>query len=69
VTARIPVGRLPQSVAVTPDGSEVWVGNGLSGSVSAVAVASGAVVATMAGGPGTKPINAAPLGIAFGRTP
>jgi hypothetical protein len=27
------------------------------------------VVATIAGGTGTKPIDAAPLGIAFGRTP
>jgi YVTN family beta-propeller protein len=67
--AEIAVGKLPQSVAVTPDGSEVWVGNGFSGNVSVIDVASGTVVATVAGGVGTKPLNAAPLGIAFGRTP
>jgi YVTN family beta-propeller protein len=69
VTGRIGVGKLPEAVAVTPDGSEVWVGNGFSGSVSVIDVASGAVVATVVGGTGTKPLNAAPLGIAFGRTP
>jgi YVTN family beta-propeller protein len=69
VTGRIVVGKLPESVAVTPDGSEAWVGNGFSGSVSVIDVASGAVVATVVGGTGTKPINASPLGIAFGRTP
>jgi YVTN family beta-propeller protein len=47
----------------------VWVGNGFSGNVSVIDVASGTVVATVAGGVGTKPLNAAPLGIAFGRTP
>lgn len=69
VTGRIAVGKLPESVAVTPDGSEAWVGNGFSGSVSVIDVASGAVVATVVGSTGTKPINASPLGIAFGRTP
>ncbi len=65
VTSTIPVGRLPQSVAVTRDGSEVWVGNGLSGTVSVIEVASGKVTTTITRGTGTRPINAAPLGIAF----
>jgi YVTN family beta-propeller protein len=69
ITGRIGVGKLPEAVAVTPDGTEAWVGNGFSGSVSVIDVASGTVVATVVGGTGTKPLNAAPLGIAFGRAP
>lgn len=65
----IGVGKLPQSVAVTPDGSEVWVGNGLSGNVSVIGVSAGAVIATVSGGTGTKPLDAAPLAIAFAISP
>jgi YVTN family beta-propeller protein len=66
VTRTIAVGRLPMSVAATPDGSQVWVGNGLSGSVSVISVASGRVIATL-GGRGTTTLDAAPLGIAFAK--
>jgi YVTN family beta-propeller protein len=69
VTGTIAVGRLPMSIATTPDGSQVWVGNGLSGSISVISVASGTVTATISGGPGTSPLDAAPLGIAFARPP
>jgi YVTN family beta-propeller protein len=65
VTGRIDVGRLPMSLAVTPDGAQVWVGNGLSGSISVISVASGKVVRTISGGPGTSAVDTAPLGIAF----
>jgi YVTN family beta-propeller protein len=65
LTGTIAVGKLPMSIATTPDGAQVWVGNGLSGSVSVISVASGAVVATIGGGPGTSALDAAPLGLAF----
>jgi YVTN family beta-propeller protein len=65
VTRTIAVGRLPMSIAATPDGSQVWVWNGLSGSVSVISVASGQVVATIGGGPGTSTLDAAPLGMSF----
>lgn len=65
VTGTISVGRLPMSIAATPDGSQVWVGNGLTGSVSVISVASGKITATIGGGPGTATLDAAPLGISF----
>lgn len=65
----IAVGRLPSSLAMTPDGTEVWVGNILSGSISVISTASETVVTTISGGTGTKPIDAAPLGIAFAKAP
>ncbi len=60
------------SIAATPDGSQVWVGNGLSGSVSVISVASGKVTATIGGAPespGTATLDGAPLGIAFVAVP
>ena len=57
------------SVAVSPDGSQVWVGNGLSGSVSVIATATGKVVATVGGGPGTSTLDAAITDIAFAPAP
>jgi YVTN family beta-propeller protein len=69
ITGEIGVGKLPESVAVTPDGAEAWVGNGFSGSVSVIDVPSGQVIATIVGGTGTKPLDAAPLGIAFAKAP
>ena len=68
VTGTISVGRLPMSIAATPDGSQVWVGNGLTGSVSVISVASGKITATIGGAPespGTATLDAAPLGISF----
>jgi YVTN family beta-propeller protein len=67
VTRTIGVGRLPMSVAVTPNGKQVWVGNGLSGSVSVISVTSAKVVATITGWPGRPPLDTAPLGIAFAK--
>src|SRR5580693_5901214 len=63
--ATVPVGRLPGSVAVTPDGSQVWVGNNLTGNISVINPASDTVSATISGGSGTATLLAAPLGIAF----
>jgi YVTN family beta-propeller protein len=65
----VAVGRIPSVVALTPDGTEVWVGNVMSGSISVISTASDAVIATVAPGPGSKPVHAAPLGIAFARNP
>ena len=67
VTRTIGVGRLPMSVAVTPNGKQVWIGNGLSGSVSVISVPSAKVVATITGWPGRPPLDTAPLGIAFAK--
>jgi YVTN family beta-propeller protein len=52
VTARIAVGSRPEGVAVTPDGSKVYVANEGSGSVSVIATASNTVTATIAVGSG-----------------
>jgi YVTN family beta-propeller protein len=57
------------SVSVSPDGSEVWVGNGYSGSVSIIAAANNSVVATVGGGPGTSTLDAAITGIVFAPAP
>ncbi|MEV5753394.1 hypothetical protein AB0L00_36710 [Actinoallomurus sp. NPDC052308] len=65
----VAVGRIPATVAITPDGTEVWVGNVTSGDISAISTASDSVIATIAGSPGGKRVRAAPLGIAFARTP
>jgi YVTN family beta-propeller protein len=67
VTRTIGVGRLPMSVAATPNGKQVWVGNGLSGTVSVISVPSGKVVATITGWPGRPPLDTAPLAIAFAK--
>jgi phospholipase C len=58
-----------RSVTVSPDGSEVWAGNGYSGSVSIIAAATNAVVATVGGGPGTSTLDAAITDIAFTPAP
>ncbi|MGH3606599.1 MAG: YncE family protein [Pseudonocardiaceae bacterium] len=46
-TAGIPVGQLPSSVAVTPDGSHAYVTNAQSGSVSVIDLAMRTVSATI----------------------
>jgi YVTN family beta-propeller protein len=61
VTGTIGVGRLPMSIAATPDGAQIWVGNGLSGTVSVISAASRQVIATIRAAAG----NTNPLGIAF----
>jgi YVTN family beta-propeller protein len=57
VTATIPVGISPREVAVSPDGSKVYVTNGGSNSVSVIATATNTVSATI-------PVGTAPLGVA-----
>jgi YVTN family beta-propeller protein len=49
VTATIPVGSQPGGVAVTPDGSKVYVANFLSNNVSVIATATNTVTAIPAG--------------------
>ncbi|MEV4257866.1 hypothetical protein AB0J52_32290 [Spirillospora sp. NPDC049652] len=69
VVGQVRAGRLPAPVALTPDGREAWVGNVLSGSVTVIDTASNRVTATIVGGVGTKPIDAAPQSIAFAPAP
>ena len=47
VIATIPVGNLPIGVAVTPDGSKVYVTNAISNTVSVIATATNTVIATI----------------------
>ena len=65
VTATIAVGHLPASVAVTPDDSQVWVGNVLDGNITVINPATNAVAGTISGGTGTATLDGQPLGIAF----
>lgn len=48
VTAIIPVGSFPESVAATPDGSKVYVANFNSNTVSVIAAATNTVIVTIA---------------------
>jgi YVTN family beta-propeller protein len=52
-------------VAVTPDGSQVWVGNILQGNINVINPATDAVVATVSAGSGTAILDGAPIAIAF----
>lgn len=54
----IAVGAMPMGIAVTPDGSSVFVANALSGSVSVISTATGSTVADI-------PTGGVPLGIAM----
>lgn len=54
----IAVGVMPMGIAVTPDGSSVFVANALSGSISVIATATGGVVADI-------PTGGLPIGIAM----
>jgi YVTN family beta-propeller protein len=63
--ATVHVGRLPEAVAVTPDGRQVWVGNDLSGNITVINPATNTVSTTISGGSGTATLLAGPLGIAF----
>jgi hyaluronoglucosaminidase len=65
VTATIAVGRLPGSIAVAPDDSQVWVGNILDGNITVINPATGTVAGTISGGTGTATLDGQPLGIAF----
>jgi YVTN family beta-propeller protein len=67
VVRTVGVGRLPASVAVTPDGAQVWAGNDMSGTISVISTVTGNLTATIAARSGTGLVDAGPLGIAFGR--
>jgi DNA-binding beta-propeller fold protein YncE len=45
----VPVPPRPEGVAVTPDGSEVWVGSNETGAVSVIGTAAGQVTHTLTG--------------------
>lgn len=50
ITGTITVGSSPKGIAVTPDGSQVWVCNNVSaGSVSVISTSSNTVIATITG--------------------
>jgi YVTN family beta-propeller protein len=66
--ATIPAGGLPGSIAVTPDGSQVWVGNILSGNITVINPATNTVAGTLSFGTGTATLDGQPLGIAFVRS-
>jgi len=68
-SATVSVGRLPMSVTTSPDGSQVWVGNGYTGDVSVISTATNSVVATLAQGTGTSNLDAAITDIAFAPAP
>src|SRR5262245_11504367 len=55
--ATVPVGSLPEGIAVTPDGKHVYVANGNSNTVSVIDTATNTVVATV-------PIGFGPVGVA-----
>jgi YVTN family beta-propeller protein len=67
VTSTIATGRQPASVAVTPDGSQVWVGNVFDGDVTVIDPATDTSSGTILQGTGTANFQAAPLGIAFAK--
>jgi YVTN family beta-propeller protein len=50
---------------VNRDGSQVWVGNDLSGNITVINPATNTVTTTISGGSGTATLLAAPLAIAF----
>src|SRR5262249_9640404 len=51
VTARIPVGRNPRSVALSPDGTALYVANRLDGTISVIDTARREVTTTIPLGP------------------
>jgi YVTN family beta-propeller protein len=72
--ATVTVGELPGSIAVTPDGSQVWVGSILDGDITVINPATNTVVGTISGASGVAPppantatLDGAPLGIAFAK--
>jgi YVTN family beta-propeller protein len=57
VIARVPVGRNPRSVALSPDGAALYVANRLDGTISVIDTARREVAATIALGP-AQPLTA-----------
>jgi len=62
VVASVPVGVTPSDVAVTPDGTLVYVTNYNSNNVSVIATASNTVVATVPVGTGPEGVAVTPDG-------
>jgi YVTN family beta-propeller protein len=62
VTATIPVGKDPTGVAVSPDGSKVYVANQIDGTVSVIATASNSVTATVTVGSSPQGVVVTPDG-------
>jgi YVTN family beta-propeller protein len=59
----VPVGKGPEGFAVSPDGKEVWVGNGLDGTVSIIDIATKKVTETIpANIPGINRVKFTPDG-------
>ena len=54
------------SIAATPNGSAVWVGNGYTGSISVISTATSTVIETISGGGQATALNSATTAIAFG---
>ena len=69
VTGSIAVQGLPMSIAASPDGSQVWVGNGYTGSISVISTATNTVSDTISGGGQATALNSAITDIAFGPLP
>jgi len=57
VIATIPVGATPFGIAVTPDGSRVYVSNSTGGSVSVIDTSSESVISTITSDVGTTPVG------------
>ena len=67
VKGSIAVQGLPMSIAATPGGSQVWVGNGYTGSISVISTATNTVTTTtISGGGQATALNSALTSIAFG---
>jgi YVTN family beta-propeller protein len=64
LTTTIPVGGFPLGVAVSPDGSTVYVTNSEDGTVSVIAAASNTVTATIPVGGGPEGVAVSPDGSA-----
>ncbi len=62
VVDRVPVGAVPQALALQPDGAAVYVANTADGTVSIVDTATRKVVATV-------PVGRAPMGVAIAADP
>jgi len=62
VVATVPVGTYPRGVAVTPDGTRVYVANGVSNNVSVIDAATNTVVATVGGVPAPARVAITPDG-------
>ena len=56
---------MPGVVAVTPDGSQAWVGNILPGDLTIFSTATNTVLTTVTAGSATATIDGAPLAITF----